>query len=261
MRYDTKIYGHRGASQYAPENSMEAFQLAYDMGADGIEFDVQMTKDGYLVVVHDEEISRVSDGIGFIKDFTLEELRRFHFNKSHPEYKSTKIPLLEEVLDRFGQKKTINKEERGEQEEFLFNIELKNNIFAYEGMEEKVLNMVTQKGVLDRTIFSSFNHKSVLTLRNMDQKAEIAFLYCDGILDISNYARKYAVDIVHPAWYHLNKEGMLNYLHDNRIRVNVWTINSGKEIRRLCEMGVEGIITNRPDLGSEIRDDRSIVIG
>lgn len=249
MTYQTKIYGHRGASEYAPENSMEAFQLAYDMGADGIEFDVQMTKDGYLVIAHDEEIGRVSDGEGFIKDYTLKELRAFTFNKIHPEYGDVKIPLLEDVLDQFKQKSNKDRE-------FLFNIELKNNIFAYKGMEEKVLKMVKEKGVLEKIFFSSFRHESMLKLRKLEPEVKVAFLYCDGILDITDYAGKYKVDIIHPAWYHLNREGMLDSAHEKGIAVNAWTVNSGKEIRRLCDMGVDGIITNKPDLGCEIRDDK-----
>lgn len=247
MRYPTKIYGHRGASQYAPENSMEAFQLAYEMGADGIEFDVQMTKDGHLVVAHDEEISRVSNGQGYIKDYTLEELRGLQFNKSHPEFKNVKIPLLEEVLEQF------------ENRDFLFNIELKNNIFSYEGMEKKALNLVRQSGALDKTIFSSFYHKSMLILREMEPEVKIAFLYNDGILDISDYVSKYEVNVIHPPWYHLDRDDMLDSLHNKEIEVNVWTVNSGKEIRRLCDLGVDGIITNRPDLGSEIRDNRRTI--
>lgn len=249
MRYRTKIYGHRGASRYAPENSMEAFRLAYDMGADGIEFDVQMTKDGYLVVAHDEEISRVSDGQGYIKDYTLEELRHFQFNKTHPEYENVKIPLLEEVLEEFTQKSS-------ERSEFLFNMELKNSVFPYEGMEEKVLNLVREKGVLKRTLFSSFCHKSMLMLQELEPKAKVAFLYCDGIMDIADYAEKYKVDIIHPALYLVDRDNTFASLHEKGMEVNVWTVDSGKEIRRLCDMGVDGIITNRPDLGSEIRDDR-----
>ncbi len=250
MKYKTKIYGHRGASQYAPENSLEAFQMAYDMGADGIEFDVQMTKDGYLVVAHDEEISRVSDGKGYIRDYNLEELRRFQFNKIHPEYEEVKIPLLEEVLEQLGQRKTKD------DKELLFNIELKNSIFSYEGMEEKVLKTVKEKKVFGQTLFSSFSHSSMLKLREIDVEAKVAFLYCDGIMDIADYTQKYKVNTVHPAWYLLDKDNTFESLRERGIEVNIWTVNSGKEIRRFCDMGVNGIITNRPDLGSEIRDDK-----
>jgi glycerophosphoryl diester phosphodiesterase len=250
MRYQTKIYGHRGASQYAPENTMEAFQMAYDMGADGIEFDVQMTRDGYLVVTHDEEISRVSDGKGYVKDYSLEELRGFQFNRTHPKYEGVRIPLLEEVLEQFVQSRPKC------DKEFLFNIELKNNIFSYEGMEEKVLKIVKEKKVLGRTLFSSFSHASMLKLREIEESAKVAFLYCDGIMDIGDYAEKYKINTVHPAWYLLNRKGIFEDLRERGIEINIWTINSGKEIRRFCDMGVDGIITNKPDLGSEIRDDK-----
>lgn len=250
MRYQTKIYGHRGASDYAPENSMEAFKLAYEMGADGIEFDVQMTKDGHLIVVHDEEISRVSNGQGYVKDFCLEEIKKFEFNRTHPGFHAIKVPLLEEVIERFAQSKSKSGNE------FLFNIELKNNIFSYEGMEEKALKIVKKKNILGRTLFSSFSHASILKLREIETEAKVAFLYSDGIVDIAAYADRYKVNAVHPAWYHLNKERVFEELREKGIEVNIWTVNSGKEIRRLCDMGVNGIITNRPDLGSEIRDDK-----
>jgi glycerophosphoryl diester phosphodiesterase len=250
MRYDTKIYGHRGASEYAPENSMEAFQLAYDMGADGIEFDVQMTKDGHLVVIHDEEISRVSDGNGYVKDLSLEEIRQFNFNRTHPGFDEIKAPLLEEVLDQFSQKKSKSNSE------FLLNIELKNSVFSYQGMEEKILKIVKDKKVFERTLFSSFSHSSMLKLRDIETEAKVAFLYCDGIMDIADYAERYKVYSVNPAWYHMNNKEVFDNLRERGIEVNIWTVNSGKEIRRFCDMGVNGIITNKPDLGSEIRDDR-----
>lgn len=249
MRYKTKIYGHRGASYYAPENSMEAFQLAYEMGADGIEFDVQMTKDGYLVVTHDEEISRVSNGRGYVKDFFLEEIRQFQFNRTHPEFQGVRIPLLEEVLEQF------EKVEVRTGKEFLFNIELKNNVFSYPGMEEKILKVVREKKVLQRTLFSSFSHASMVKLHRIEPEAKVAFLYADGIMDIADYVQRYNVNTVHPAWYHLDNNDTFEVLSERGIEVNIWTVDSGKNIRRFCDMGVNGIITNKPNLGSEIRDD------
>ena len=97
-----KVFAHRGASGYAPENTLEAFELAVRMGADGVELDVHMTRDGELVVAHDEALSRVSNGLGFIRDKTVAELKRLRFNKTHPEYPNATIPTLREVyeLDR-----------------------------------------------------------------------------------------------------------------------------------------------------------------
>ena len=96
----TLVWGHRGASGYAPENTMAAFEKAVEMGADGIELDVQLTKDGELVVIHDETIDRVSDGSGWVKDFTYAKLIKHNFNRTHPEYEHAQIPTLEETLMR-----------------------------------------------------------------------------------------------------------------------------------------------------------------
>ena len=121
------IFGHRGASGYAPENTLEAFELAAKMGAHGVELDVHIGKSGELVVAHDETIDRVADGTGFIKDMTLSELKSHHFNKTHPEYKDATIPTLQEVfqlLKPYGMK---------------INTELKNSCLDYPGLEQKVI--------------------------------------------------------------------------------------------------------------------------
>ena len=93
----TLVWGHRGASGYAPENTMAAFEKAVEMGADGIELDVQLTKDGELVVIHDETIDRVSDGSGWVKDYAYAKLIKHNFNRTHPEYEHAQIPTLEET--------------------------------------------------------------------------------------------------------------------------------------------------------------------
>ena len=96
----TLVWGHRGASGYAPENTMAAFEKAVELGADGIELDVQLTKDGELVVIHDETIDRVSDGSGWVKDYAYAKLIKHNFNRTHPEYEHAQIPTLEETLMR-----------------------------------------------------------------------------------------------------------------------------------------------------------------
>ncbi len=142
----TKIFAHRGASAYAPENTVEAFALAMEQGADGIELDVQMTKDGQVVVIHDETIDRVSDGTGAVRDYTLEELKKFHFSNHMENYENAAIPTLKEVLDLI---KSSN---------MLLNIELKTGIYWYPNLEEKTMELVKEAGMEDRVIYSSFNH-------------------------------------------------------------------------------------------------------
>ena len=155
----TEIWAHRGASGYAPENTLEAFALAAEMGADGVELDVQMSRDGYLVVAHDERIDRVSNGTGLIRDFTLKELKEFHFNKTHPEYREARIPTLREVYEAL--KNTS----------LWINVELKNGIYFYEGLEERVLELTGRLGMEKRVIYSSFNHHSMVHLKQLNPDA------------------------------------------------------------------------------------------
>ena len=95
----TQVWAHRGASAYAPENTLEAFRLAAEMGADGVELDVQLSRDGELVVAHDETIDRVSNGTGYIKDYTLAQLKKLSFNRLFPDFKDARIPTLKEVYE------------------------------------------------------------------------------------------------------------------------------------------------------------------
>lgn len=130
----TKVWAHRGASAYAPENTLEAFKLAIEQHADGVELDVQLTKDGKLAVIHDETIDRTCNGTGYVKNFTMAELKQFSCNKTHPEYSSAVIPELKEVLKLL---KPTN---------LTVNIELKTGIYRYKGIEEKVLRLVEKLG-------------------------------------------------------------------------------------------------------------------
>ncbi|MFI3177565.1 MAG: glycerophosphodiester phosphodiesterase family protein [Eubacteriales bacterium] len=131
----TNIWAHRGASGYAPENTLEAFELAIAQGADGIELDVQLTKDGIVVVAHDETIDRVSNGSGRIVDHTFAQLRSYVFHKTKPDYKPNHgfhIPTLEEVYELV------------QDTELIINVELKTGIVRYEGIEEKVVAITKQ---------------------------------------------------------------------------------------------------------------------
>ena len=125
----TKVWAHRGASAYAPENTLEAFQLAVDQKADGVELDVQMTKDGKLVVIHDGTIDRTSDGHGRVMDHTLSELKKMKFNRTHPEYADATIPTLAEVYELL---KPAGLE---------INVEIKTGIIFYPEIEERLYRL------------------------------------------------------------------------------------------------------------------------
>lgn len=227
-----KIWAHRGASGHAPENTMPAFKLANELGADGIELDVQLTKDGVPVVIHDETVDRVSNGTGRVCDYTLDRLRSLTVNKNFPAYGIVRIPTLEEV---YAFIKTTD---------MTVNLELKNSMIFYEKLEEKVLVLAEKMGLSDRVIYSSFNHSSMKKIKELEPKAKVAFLYADGIVDVEEYADKYGVYAVHPYMTNTEYPNMVEKCHAKGIRVHVWTVNEEADIRRMKELGVDVVITN-----------------
>ena len=239
----TKIFAHRGASGYAPENTLEAFALATEQEADGIELDVQLTRDGELVVIHDERIDRTSDHKGFVKDYTLKEIKEFTFNNHMEEYGSAKIPTLREVLELV---KPGNMQ---------VNIELKTGIIWYPGIEEKVLALVEELEMKDRVIYSSFNHYSIQKIRILDEAAETAYLYEDVILDVEEYARRNGVQGIHPAMYHLKMADFLESYKASGLNVRVWTVNEEEDMRECMENGLTAIFTNYPDKARKVREE------
>lgn len=239
----TKVWAHRGASAYAPENTLEAFLLAAEQGADGVELDVQLTKDGEMVVVHDEEIDRVSDGSGFVKDYTLAELKILNFNKTHPEYQDVKIPTLREVYEALKPTGVT------------INVELKTGIFWYKDLEKKVLELTKEMEMEDRVIYSSFNHYSIQQMKKIVPEAETAYLYSDVILNVAEYAKNTKVDGLHPAVYHVKMADFLKEYLGSNLNVRVWTVNEKADMKWLIDAGVTAIITNYPDMAVQIKKE------
>lgn len=211
----TEVWAHRGASGYAPENTIEAFRMAAQLNADGVELDVQLTKDGELVVVHDERVDRVSDRVGYVKDYTLEELR----------------PT--------GMK---------------INIECKTGIFFYPGLEEKMVKLVEDMKMTDRIWCSSFNHESVLKVKQLCPAMKTGFLIADVIVNVADYSKRCGVDALHPALYHMQDESLIRKCRENGLAVHVWTVNETEDMKKLCWAGVEAIITNFPDNARNVVD-------
>lgn len=237
------IFAHRGASGYAPENTLEAFELAVSQGADGVELDVHLTRDKQLVVAHDEHLDRVSNGTGLIATTNLSELKKLLFNKTHPLYEKATIPTLQEVLELLLPSR------------LMVNIELKNSRIVYEGLEQKSLELVQQMGMQDRVVFSSFNHHSMQRIKALDQSARCGLLYDCCLMDPLKYAKKAGMDAVHPHYLDL-----LHYPEDyasagqEGIKVNVWTVNDDKDMKRVLQAGADILITNYPDRALAVRD-------
>ena len=239
----TEVWAHRGASgwdrQYAPENTMPAFIKAVEMGADGIEFDVQMTKDGELVICHDERIDRTARGHGYIKDFTLAELKKIDFGKPHVEYGFVEIPTLEEVL-QYTQKLDIK-----------LNIELKTGIIYYDKIEEKTADMVRNFGMEDRVIYSSFNYYSLEKLRKYDSTANIGMLMGDDYVRIPEDINRLGAIAVHPPVGMVTRD-YVEQCHKHNIRVHTWTVDNPLIMEKVSKMGIDAFITDCPDTGYEI---------
>ncbi len=238
------IIAHRGASAYAPENTMASFSKAIEMKSDGIELDVHMTKDKTLVVCHDEKVDRTTNGKGFIKDFTLEEIKKLDAGSwFSEEFKEEKIPKLEEVLELLKDKDDI-----------ILNIELKNAPILYEGIEEKVIGMISEYNMEDRVIISSFNHYSLLEIKKINSRIKTGALYMAGLVEPWIYAKRIKVDALHPLFYNLMVPELIEGCFENGIMLNPFTVDDEKYIAALVNLKINGIITNYPDRAVKIRD-------
>lgn len=166
MRGNMKIWAHRGCSQMYPENTLLAFEKAAGIkGLTGIELDIQLTKDGEMVVIHDERVDRTTDGIGFVRDFTLAELKRLRINAgADPDQQ---IPTIKEVLNLL---------ETGMKSGLKLNIELKNSVYPYHGMEQKIIELIHGRGLQEGVVYSTFNALSLERIKNLDDKAELGIL-------------------------------------------------------------------------------------
>lgn len=237
----TQVWGHRGASGYAPENTLDSFALALEQGADGVELDVQLTKDGELVVIHDERIDRTGSGTGFVRDFTLAELKKMEFNRTIPGYKAVTIPTLKEVYELFqGNRKKIN-------------VEIKTGIFFYAGIEDRVLELTARMSMENQVIYSSFNHQTMVNMKRLNPQAVCGLLYSDGHLNMDDYCLSLGMDALHPALYNLQYEGFRESCRRKQIPLHVWTVNEPEHMKLMYDMQVEAIITNYPDRAILVR--------
>lgn len=231
----TVIYAHRGASGSAPENTMAAFEKALSMDSHGIECDVQMTKDGKLIICHDEMVDRTTDGKGFIKDKTFEELKQLDAGSWFDNnFAGQRLPLLEELL------------ELTKRSGIYLNIELKTGIVQYNGIENKVVEMVKSYGLLDKTIFSSFNHYSIVQIKEKTPEAITGALFMEGLYKPWKYLESIKCDCAHP-FYMAAQPIITEGLLQNGYTINTFTVDDPSAAVRLINAGVEGIITNHPE--------------
>ena len=241
----TKIWAHRGASSQAPENTLAAFDLAVRQGADGIELDVHLTADKVVVVTHDESCRRAAGEDGLIGGMTLAELRRLDFGRIMPGFSRQQIPTLADVFDLIRPTG------------LTINIELKNSVTLYPGLEQQVLDLAVAGGMQDRVCLSSFNHYSMAAARRIIRERALAIpcglLYSSLIYRPWDYARMLDAAAIHPMYNSLLIPGLAGQCREAGIAVNVWTIDLPEHLNRVMGMDLDAIITNVPDQALAIR--------
>jgi glycerophosphoryl diester phosphodiesterase len=234
----TQIFAHRGYSAVFSENTMTAFKEAEKVGADGIELDIQLTKDREIVVIHDEKVNRTTNGNGFVKDFSYKELRKLNANQ--PGVIKEPIPALREVLE-WLQTNTLT-----------CNIELKNGLFPYEGMEEMVIELVRSHGLMERIIFSSFNHYSIVYCYRLAPEIEIAPLYSGSIFMPWVYAKSIRAQGIHPNYKGLSNDVIRKSI-ESGVAVRPYTVNKDDDMKRLFTLNCTAIITDDPVKAIKLR--------
>ncbi|MCW5952247.1 MAG: glycerophosphodiester phosphodiesterase [Propionibacteriaceae bacterium] len=237
----TRVWAHRGASGYAPENTMPAFELALDQGADGVELDVQLSRDGALVVIHDETLDRTTDGTGRVVDHTLDELRRWDARNGMPGYASTPIPTLDEVLTLLAPASV------------WINIELKNSEEPYPGLEQKVIAAVRDHGIAERVTLSSFSDASVGQLHGLAPDLELATLYTRPQLRPWRTALRLGARAVHPPAAFVPGRLWVRRAQSLGLAVRPWIVNSPQLLERMFRWRVNAVFTDTPDVARELR--------
>ncbi|MGC3995412.1 MAG: glycerophosphodiester phosphodiesterase [Propionicimonas sp.] len=242
----TQVWGHRGARREAPENTVSSFRRALELGVDGVEFDVQLTADGELVVIHDETVERTTSGNGHVNSFSLAQLQRLDASAGIEGFAGVPIPTLAEVLDVVAPSGV------------LLNIELKNSVEEYPGLEEKVLAAVAAYGIADRVVLSSFNHYSLKHLLDLGTTCEVAMLYTDPLYRPWRYAEDLGVAAIHPPARYVVRERTVKKVHKHGMAIRPWVVNSEYRLSQMFRWGVDAVFTDVPDVALRLRDAGSL---
>ena len=231
-----KVYAHRGYSGRYPENTMLSFQKAAETGCDGIELDVQLTRDGTVVVIHDEAVDRTTDGTGLVKDYTFEELRKLDAGTiKGGRYGFCPVPSFEEYC------------EWASQYGFVTNVEIKTGVYYYEDIEEKTLEIIKKYHLEDRVMFSSFNHVSLLKAKELEPDIACGILVDDELGNAGYYCSQYGFECYHPNGAKLSG-AVAESCARHGIKINAWTINDMALLERLGDLNCSGAITNYPGI-------------
>lgn len=232
-----KIIAHRGFSGVYPENTMLAFRKAIEIGADGIELDVHLSKDGQVMIIHDEALKRTTGLDGVISDYTRAELEKISAGKTkNDEFGFTPIPSLEEYLAFMAEHK-----------DKFTNIELKTAPVYYPEIEEKTLELVRKFDLEKNIIYSSFNWLSIERMQRLGTISETGLLFSGmKLYNQAHIIKSLGINYFHPDFNDLTDEIVKSYL-DNKVGLNVWTVNEIEDMKVCLSWNIDGLITNFPD--------------
>jgi len=240
------IIAHRGASAHAPENTLAAFLLALEHGADGIELDAKLSVDGQVVVIHDQTVNRTTGARGMVREMTLAQLKKLDAGSFKSEsFAGEPIPTLEEVFAAVGQR-------------MLINVELTNYTSPTDALPERVADLVIQYSMQERIIFSSFHPLNLVRIRRRLLHTPAAILTQEGApgrLLRGWLGRLVSPQFIHPYYSDVTAESMAAEHRAGR-RVNTWTVNNPDEIFRLFKIGIDGIITDDPLLARQVLEEK-----
>ena len=232
-----KIIAHRGFSGIYPENTMLAFKKAIEIGADGIELDVHLSKDGQVMIIHDEALKRTTGLDGVISDYTRAELEKISAGKTkNDEFGFTPIPSLEEYLAFMAEHK-----------DKFTNIELKTAPVYYPEIEEKTLELVRKFDLEKNIIYSSFNWLSIERMQRLGTISETGLLFSGmKLYNQAHIIKSLGINYFHPDFNDLTDEIVKSYL-DNKVGLNVWTVNEIEDMKVCLSWDIDGLITNFPN--------------
>jgi glycerophosphoryl diester phosphodiesterase len=231
------VTAHRGFSGDAPENTLAAFRKAMEVGSDMIELDVRFSKDGQVVVIHDDTLDRTTNGRGEVSDYTLRELKQLDAGSWFaPQFSGEPIPTLKEVLE-FAKGKT------------LLNIEIKDDSpgqLKITDLADRALQEVKKAGMAGRVIFSSFYPSSLQRIKERDPRMWVALLYHRDWASLEEVTGGRTFSVVNLRHSFLTRE-KIGRIHGEGMKVNTYTVNSEEEMEQFIRWGIDGIITNHPD--------------
>lgn len=234
--------GHRGARTAAPENTLAAFRTAVDMGADGVELDVMLSKDGIPVVHHDYKLGRTENGSGPLRKYTVAQLKRLDAGGwKDQRFAGQRIPTLAEVFQALDR-------------QVIVNVELKTAATFSDGLEQAVVAEIKRSHMVDMVVISSFNPFALMRVRDLAPLLPLGLLYAPD--QPPHLSRAWLRPFVQPQALHPRHDMVtsrfMTWARKKGYRVNTWTVNEPEEMRRLALLGVDAIITDTPDVLKEV---------